>query len=139
MLVSPLEILLSEDECNALYENSVMLENMGFKLDVSSAPYVHITAVPLILESLNMDEVIPEIAENFYLNKVDPQTHQLDDALHDLACKAAIKAGRRHDIAELERIACAVASGEVKYCPHGRPVSARLSKKQLDKFFSRIV
>lgn len=29
--------------------------------------------------------------------------------------------------------------GEVKYCPHGRPVSARLSKKQLDKFFSRIV
>ena len=45
----------------------------------------------------------------------------------------------QNDIAELERIACAVASGEVKYCPHGRPVSARLSKKQLDKFFSRIV
>ena len=62
-----------------------------------------------------------------------------DEILHTVACKAAIKAGRRHDIAELERIACAVASGEVKYCPHGRPVSARLSKKQLDKFFSRIV
>ncbi len=140
MLVSPLEILLSEDECNALYENSVMLENMGFKLDVSSAPYVHITAVPLILESLNMDEVIPEIAENFYLNKVDPQTHQLDDALHDLACKAAIKANDKNSIEELQKLAEDVYYNEnIRHCPHGRPVMFVLTKREIEKQFRRIV
>ena len=60
-----------------------------------------------------------------------------DEILHTVACKAAIKAGRRHDTAELERIACAVAAGEVKYCPHGRPVKAKLTKYELEKMFKR--
>ena len=61
------------------------------------------------------------------------------ELLHTVACKAAIKAGRRHDPAELDRIAKAVVSGEVRYCPHGRPVSVTLTKAELAKFFSRIV
>ena len=60
-----------------------------------------------------------------------------DELLHTVACKAAIKAGRRHDTAELERIAAAVAAGEVRYCPHGRPICVTLSKKQLEKQFKR--
>ncbi len=72
-------------------ENSDVLENMGFKIDTSGSPFVKVTAVPLILDMLNMDEIIPEIAENLYLNKVNPQTHCLDDTLHDLACKGRYK------------------------------------------------
>ena len=40
---------------------------------------------------------------------------------------------------ELERVVEAVLSGAVKYCPHGRPVSAVVTKKELDKLFRRIV
>ena len=42
-------------------------------------------------------------------------------------------------MAELERIAAEVLSGRVKYCPHGRPVSATVTRKELDKLFLRIV
>ena len=56
-----------------------------------------------------------------------------------MACKAAIKAGWDTDEKELARIADAVLSGVVKYCPHGRPVSAVITKKELDKMFKRIV
>ena len=33
----------------------------------------------------------------------------------------------------------AVLSGRVKYCPHGRPVSITMTRRDLDKQFKRIV
>ena len=38
-----------------------------------------------------------------------------------------------------EALALAVVSGRVRYCPHGRPVSVKLTKTELDKQFKRIV
>ena len=62
-----------------------------------------------------------------------------DEILHTVACKAAIKAGWDTSDAERERIVREVLSGRVKYCPHGRPVSAVLTKTDLEKMFKRIV
>jgi DNA mismatch repair protein MutL len=56
-----------------------------------------------------------------------------------IACKAAIKAGRRSDPQELAVLAEKVASGEIRYCPHGRPVCGRLTKTERDRQFKRIV
>ena len=139
ILIDSMEILLSENECGALEENSDVLENMGFKIDTSGSPFVKVTAVPLILDMLNMDEIIPEIAENLYLNKVNPQTHCLDDTLHDLACKVAIKANDKNSIPELQRLAEDVYYNEnIRHCPHGRPVMFVLSKRDIEKQFKRI-
>ena len=139
ILIDSMEILLSENECGALEENSDVLENMGFKIDTSGSPFVKVTAVPLILDMLNMDEIIPEIAENLYLNKVNPQTHCLDDTLHDLACKAAIKANDKNSIPELQQLAEDVYYNEnIRHCPHGRPVMFVLSKRDIEKQFKRI-
>ena len=43
----------------------------------------------------------------------------------------------RGQVLELERIAAAVMSGQVRYCPHGRPVAITLTRKELEKQFKR--
>ena len=80
--------------------------------------------------------MLEEIAEALRSGRVaDPR----DAICHTIACKAAIKAGSRSDISELSALAARVVTGEIRYCPHGRPVAVRLTKGELDKFFKRIV
>ncbi len=139
LLLEP-EILLSEKECNAISENIQILEDMGFKIDTSKSPFAKIKAVPIILDGLDLEEIIPEIAENLCLNKINPQTHRLDDTLHDLACKAAIKANDKNSVQELQALAEQVFYNEnIRHCPHGRPVMFTLSKRDIEKQFKRIV
>ena len=54
-----------------------------------------------------------------------------------MACKAAIKGGWTSDVSELKVLVEKVQSGEVRYCPHGRPVAVKLTKYELEKMFKR--
>ena len=140
LLLTERKLLLSESESGALKENYETLKKMGFSLDFSGLPYLKIEGIPMVLEGLEMDEVIPEIAENLSLNKNDPQTHLLDDMLHELACKASIKANDKTSVQELQALAEEVINDEnIRHCPHGRPVMFTLSKREIEKQFRRIV
>ena len=140
LVLCPEGILLSLDEADALYENNSVLENMGFKLDYSGSPYVSVKAVPVILAELNMDEIIPELAENFRNNRRDPRPEAIDDILHTMACKAAIKMNDKNSDAELKKLAEDVYFNEkIRHCPHGRPVMFVISKYDFEKQFRRIV
>ena len=57
--------------------------------------------------------------------------------LHTMACKASIKGGWRSDPAELRALLEKVQSGEVQFCPHGRPVKVCISKYEVEKMFRR--
>lgn len=139
-LINSCSILLSGAEFEAINSNNQILENMGFSLDFSAKPYIKLNAVPILLEKLNMDEIIPEIAENLLMNKMNPQTHMLDDILHDLACKAAVKANDKNTAEELQKLAEDVFYDEnIRHCPHGRPVMFVLTKREIEKNFKRIL
>ncbi|MGN0589747.1 MAG: hypothetical protein ACI4KO_09440 [Ruminiclostridium sp.] len=62
------------------------------------------------------------------------------ELFHSKACKAAIKANDVNDIRELEALVDEVMSDErIRFCPHGRPVMVKLSKRELEKYFNRII
>jgi len=54
-----------------------------------------------------------------------------------MACKASIKGGWQSDERELTVLMEKVQSGEVQFCPHGRPVKVKLSKYEIEKLFKR--
>lgn len=140
LVLCPEGILLSLDEAEALSENSEVLADMGFEIDFSGNPYVYVKAVPTIISQLDMSELIPEIAENFRKNKIDPKPDAIDDILHSIACKAAIKMNDKNSETELYKLICDVYEDEkIRHCPHGRPVLFTISKYDLEKQFRRRV
>lgn len=137
-LITGIRVLLAMNEIDALQSNTELLADMGFEFDFSESPYVVATAVPTFLTELNLDEIIPEIAENLSLGKQNPQTHLLDDMLHTIACKSAIKSHDKNDISELQSLAEQVYYDEkIRHCPHGRPVMFTMTKGNIEHQFKR--
>ncbi|MDO5559312.1 MAG: DNA mismatch repair endonuclease MutL [Oscillospiraceae bacterium] len=140
LLISPCGMLMSLDEAQALQENQEVLIDMGFELDCSANPYVTVKAVPTIIAELDFEAVVHEIAGNLCSNKHSPEPAVIDDILHTIACKAAIKANDINNAVELQKLAEDVYTNDkIRHCPHGRPVMFIISKYELEKQFKRIV
>ncbi len=122
-----------------LEENAALMGELGFEIEAFGEEDYILRAVPADMLPADARAAVEEILEKLRGGRVpDPQSAR-DEILHTVACKAAIKAGWDTDPQELERIAEAVLSGQVKYCPHGRPVSVRVTRRDLDRLFKRIV
>ena len=138
-LLTPVRVLLTADELSALQEQQETLLGCGFTFDFSEAPVVQLTGVPLSCAELDLDQIAADLAANCLKNQAQPDMHLLDDMFHDLACKAAIRAGTHNTKEELQSLAVQVWENEqIRHCPHGRPVLFLLSKYQIEKQFKRI-
>ena len=116
-----------------------LFASLGFEIDPFGAEEYVVRALPADVDAADVAPAIEEICEKLRRGKAPQPEDARDEILHTVACKAAIKAGWDNSPEELERVVEAVLSGAVKYCPHGRPVSAVVTKKELDKLFRRIV
>ena len=138
MLMNGIKVLLTGDEFSALEANTELLADMGFVFDFSERPCVKATAVPTFIMELDIEEIISEIAENLRLNRHDPQSHTLDDMLHTVACKSAIRGNDKNSAAELQSLAEQVYNDErIRHCPHGRPVMFTMTKSNIEHQFGR--
>ena len=138
-LLESVTLHLSGAERELLEENAALLKELGFELEPFGDEDYILRAVPADMASGDARAAVEEILEKLAAGQAPDAQSARDEILHTVACKAAIKAGWDTSPAELRRVAEAVLSGRVKYCPHGRPVSAVLTRRDLDKLFKRIV
>ena len=140
LFLEPVMVLLSYDEYDALSENTEKIKTLGFEIECDVAPTVAVKGMPLVLGDMNPADIIPELAKNFIDCKADPKLEMFDEMFHSMACKAAIKANDDNDILELQSLVNAVyGNDDIRYCPHGRPVMIKLTKRDIEKQFRRIV
>ena len=135
-LLTPQTWRPGQEAMEALTENGALLEQLGFELEPYGDDDVIVRAVP---DRLDPGQTIPALEEICEKLKRGSRDLARDSVLQTVACKSAIKAGWDTDPAELMVLVEKVASGQIKYCPHGRPVAVTLTKKELDKQFGRIV
>ncbi|MDE5772788.1 MAG: DNA mismatch repair endonuclease MutL [Ruminococcus sp.] len=138
MLMNEIKILLTAEEYSAMEENRELLADLGFLFDFSERPCISAKAVPTFVTELDIEAVIAEIAENLRLYRHNPQSHMLDDMLHTVACKSAIKANDKNSMSELQSLAEQVYYDEkIRHCPHGRPVMFTMTKSNIAHQFRR--
>lgn len=123
----------------ALSEELPLINSLGFGLEPFGNGTFVLRSTPCGLEPEEALSALDELAEALLSSRRPDKNAARDELLKTVACKAAIKAGRSSEPEELLRLAEAVCSGEVRYCPHGRPVVWTLTRRDLDKQFRRIL
>ena len=134
-LLTPVTWSPGAETAELVEENLSLLRGAGFELEPFGDDGLVIRAVPADCDGREI-ALLEEWTEALRAGKADDPREIL---CHTIACKAAIKAGTRSDPQELAALAEKVVSGAVRYCPHGRPVSVKLTRTELDKQFKRIV
>ena len=134
-LMQPVAVEPGKEDAALLLENLELLEQFGFGCEDFGDGAVLVREVPADLDAADTAATLEEFAQKLRTGRsLDEKREAL---LHTMACKASIKGGWTSDPAELKVLVEKVQSGEVRYCPHGRPVVVKIRKYELEKLFKR--
>ncbi len=137
-LLIPQNVTLAFAEYDAVISNLDILHKAGFDIEDFGNSTVMVRAVPSTLVKEDVSSIVEEAAVSLaQIGSV--QIDKLDRLYYTVACKAATKAGYKSGDSEMLQLAKQVLKDEsIMYCPHGRPVSFEIKRKDLEKKFGRI-
>lgn len=142
-LLSPLHVTLQPLDYVALIENADAFAALGFGVsfpETGEDGACELTALPQVngtaLTERALFDALHQIAE--FGSTSDKRL--VREAIIQASCKHAIKAGERIGHAEIEELLAFYArDGAPLTCPHGRPVFVRMTRRELEKLFKRVV
>lgn len=137
-LLTPVMVTLSAQEHEAVCTHIETFAAFGFDAEDFGDRTVLVRSAPMLLDAGEIENCVCEIATSILLNKKDLTPAVMDDLYHSIACKAAMKAHDQRDAWELRELTQLLdQDSDAKFCPHGRPVSVSVSKRDLEKRFGR--
>lgn len=138
-LLVPYIINLNSQEFAFVIDNIDTFKDLGFEVSEFGNNCIKVSSVPVLFKDIDFAEFFNKMLadiNNLSVKKSD----MLKDYLAKSACKAAVKA---HDILndfEIKTILSMLNNkDQVLLCPHGRPVMVKISSKEIEKWFKRIV
>ena len=138
MLLSPVNVTLAKEDYDALIANAENLEKSGFIIEDFGSGTARVRGYPLVLENTDIASTVEETAGYLRENRREFSTETLDWLYHNIACRAAIKAGNYTSEFEMNKFVETLLSKPfIRYCPHGRPVAVIMSKYEFEKQFGR--
>ena len=140
MLLVPVQVNLSAEEKQALLAHQELLQNSGVEVDDYGGFTVVVRAVPADVPVDDVGDMVLELANHLLNGGRNALREKTEWVLHSIACRAAIKAGDRTTTDEMLALAQKIMDGSVPpFCPHGRPCVLKLTRKELEKQFGRLV
>lgn len=140
LLVSPVSVQLTHKEFTWAIEHKDFFENIGFKFESFGNNSVMLRSVPYTNHEVDSRRLFMELVDKGLSNENRNTPVVADEILYTVACKAAIKANRTLGEPEirslLEKLSVLVNPFS---CPHGRPTAVKITRRDIEKMFKRIV
>ena len=138
-LLFPLPVELSLLQARLLEQHLPELERMGFTLRHFGGNSYVISGVPAMAGRIPPQELLLDMLEQFGSESGHSEReNRLDRILATMACRAAVKAGARLSIREIEALLDRMARADLfSHCPHGRPVWKIIDRLEVRKWFHR--
>lgn len=115
------------------------LREIGFDIDEFGTNSFKVSAVPVDLQNIDLKEFFGDILSDISGLKSIKLNDLLKDKLAMAACKAAVKGGMNLTKEETDKLFAMMNGNLGLKCPHGRPVTVKISKYEIEKMFKRIV
>ncbi len=138
-LLVPEAVDLSPAEAATALANQELLAQLGVEVSAFGGDTILVTSYPAMLANFRPAEVLHDlVAKLLDGGKTPDRRDMLDELLHMISCKAAIKAGDRLSpeevaaLVELRHLA-----QDSHHCPHGRPTALVFTREDLDRQFLR--
>ena len=138
-MLIPFEMKLNAFEGDFIRERMDDITEMGFDIRDAGNNLFQISAVPVDLKEIDLASFMHGILGYINEYRKIKLADLLKDKLASAACKAAVKGGMDLTQDEIESLFELMDGDMGLKCPHGRPVVVRMSKKELEKKFKRIV
>ena len=137
-LLIPERIELTPAEIELVGEHAATLASAGMRVEPFGGATVIVTSKPVLAGSTPAAVLVREVLDRLASSSGNRQEMLVDEVLHGLACKAAIKAGDPLSQAEVDALVRDRRRvRDAHHCPHGRPTSLTLSRQDLDRQFRR--
>lgn len=133
LLLSTELIIPEPEQVILLKENAVLLEKYGYELE-----YVHdgvkLKKIPRLLAEKDPQKIIYDLINAL---ESSPETIE-DELLMKTACGAAVKAGERLSMWQMEELIISWQKTKFpKTCPHGRKIGHTIPRQEVAGFFGR--
>lgn len=138
-LIAGQVVELTSREIQLLNTEKDVFQDLGFEYEPFGSNSVILRAAPLS-ETGNIREIFLEMIDHIITNGRTDKDISHDEAIYQIACKAAVKANKKLDELEISSLLKSLSVLDNPYtCPHGRPSVIKISKFELEKMFKRIV
>ncbi len=140
LLLAPAVISLEPYEAATTEENASLLKSLGFEFDFIGPRDVAVRTIPSEITEKDTTVVFRGAIEAIASNA--GREHMLieKEAIYSMACKSSVKANTMLTDIEVNALMEKLKSLQNPYtCPHGRPVLVKLTRRELEKLFKRIV
>ena len=138
-LLVPKPVDLPPNEAACVLEHRELLAQLGLLVDHFGGNTILINGYPAVFPNAEPLEILQSLLEPLLLGGKKPDRNDLlDELMHSMACKAAIKAGDRlRPEAMTELLHLAHEEINAHHCPHGRPSTLVFTCAELDRMFKR--
>lgn len=137
-MLIPYVFRVNESEAEFLIGKFKELRRMGFDIAEYDVNEFAIYSVPLMLFGIDLKSFFDDVLSDISFKK-ETVPEIIHDKIAMKACKAAIKSGKVLSDDEIDALLNAMKYATTLRCPHGRPVTVKVTRTEIDKWFKRIV